>query len=207
MMNQQAEPERRPEQQRRPQPDRGIILLDAKDRIGPKIWALYGRVEKPVILRDDTYIDNRFNGYYRDAQGHAFLLVPLVDDNAPDRYEQADLAYRRAVALGVTEGPELFFTCLYQFEIPDYCCVDIHAAKPDEILLEDKCLTLMGFEKARLAPGLDSVEFVVAAGLKVKPVSVLHASAESSNLMFATNTLVLHHGYGADQLNQCWAGL
>ena len=208
-MNQQADPPmtspqlRSPEQRRVP-PDRGIVLLDAKGRLGPKIWVLYGKVQLPAILKDDKYVDNRHNEFYRDSQGRAFLLVPYISPDDPKRYELADAIYRRAVGLGVTESSMIFFTCVYQFEIPDYACIAIHSSSGDDVLAEDKCHTLLQFEQARLGEQMGQTYFTVEAGRKVKPVSVQSAVPPSNNLLFAANMLVLHHRYGADDLQALW---
>lgn len=199
--------ELRPETERRVPPDRGIVLLDAKDRIGPKIWALYGRVDRPAVLRDDLYLDSALNDFCRDSNGYPFILLPYVPPDAENRFELADAAYRRAVALGVTEKPEIFFTCVYQFQLPEYRCVHIHADRGDQILEEEKCLRLMEFEKLRQFEELGTVTIAVNIDRKILPVS-LHcenAQAEpSTNMQFALNTLVLHHGYNADKLQQAW---
>lgn len=197
----------RPESQRRVPPDRGIILLDAKDRIGPKIWALYGKVERPVVLKDDLYVDNALNDFYRDLDGYPFLLLPYVAPETPEHYTVADAAYRRAVALGVTERPEIFFTCVYLFQLPEYRCVHIHADQPDEVLNEEKCLQLMAFEKLRLWDSLTNAQFSVAAGTKILPVTVeavIPSAKPSTNLLFAVNSLALHHGYSANRLQAAW---
>lgn len=196
--------ELRPESQRRTPPDRGLVLLQAKDRVGPEIWVLYGKVDRPVILRDDLYLDNSLNDFYRDNKGRCFLLVPYAEEQTPNRYQIADEAYKRAMALGITERPEIFFTCVYQFQLPEYCCIDIHAARGKEILEENKCHTLIGFEKARLAEQMGPTRFSVQQGKKIQPVTI-HAEAEASiNLKFALNTLILHHGYSGDKLQSCW---
>ena len=199
--------ELRPQAQRRVPPDRGIVLLDAKGRIGPRIWALYGRVDRPVVLKDDYYLDNSLNPFYRDAQGHAFLLLPFVEPDAADRYEIADAAYRRAVALGITESPEIFFTCVYQFQLPEYRCVNIHADTAEEKLPESKYLQLMVFEKLRLGYPSGALRFVVEVGKKIMPVTVQREQTTiepSTNLLFAVNSLVLHYGYDTDRLQAAW---
>lgn len=199
----------RPQSQRRVPPDRGIVLLDAKDRIGPRIWALYGKVDRPVVLRDDLYLDNSLNDFYRDNNGQAFLLLPYIAADAADRFEQADAAYRRAVALGVTERPEIFFTCVYLFQLPEYRCVHIHADDADQVLEEQKCLQLMEFEKLRLLDEMGATRFSVQADRKILPVSVhcaLESGRPSTNLLFALNSLVLHHRYSAAGLQSVWDG-
>jgi hypothetical protein len=198
------DPERRSPEQRRVPPDRGIVLLQAKGRIGPEVWALYGKVERPVVLKDDLYIDNRLNDFYRDAMGRAFVLLPYVPEDVPNRFELADAAYRRAVALGVTEQPEIFFTCVYQFQLPDYRCIGIHADQDNEILSEPKCLQLLYFEQARLAEQMGATHLSIQTGVKIKPVTVRSKGEPSNNLLFALNTLVLHHGYDVDQLCKVW---
>ena len=197
----------RPESSRRVPPDRGIVLLDAKDRIGPKIWALYGKVERPVVLKDDLYLDNSLNDFYRDANGYPFLLLPYVSEDDQNRFEIADAAYRRAVALGVTERPEIFFTCVYLFQLPDYRCVHIHADKGDDILPEEKCLQLLEFEQLRLMDEMGRTQFTVQPGKKILPVTITceHTQMQpSTNLQFALNTLVLHHAYDATKLQRVW---
>lgn len=197
----------RPQSQRRRPPDRGIVLLDAKDRIGPSIWALYGKVDRPVVLRDDLYLDNALNDFYRDDNGRAFLLLPYASEESPQRFEIADSAYRRAVALGVTEKPEIFFTCVYQFQLPEFRCIHIHADSGDQILEEDKCLRLMTFEKLRLMDSMGSTDFSVKPATKIFPVQIHceNSQAEPSmNLQFALNTLVLHHGYDLARLRSAW---
>lgn len=199
--------ELRDESQRRSPPDRGIVLLEAKDRIGPMIWALYGKVDRPTVLKDDLYIDNALNDFYRDSSGYPFLLLPYVSVAAANRFEIADAAYRRSVALGVTERPEIFFTCVYQFQLPEYRCLHIHADKSDEVLEEEKCLRLMHFEKLRLLDEMGETHFSLRADTKLFPVVVHCQQADatpSMNLQFALNTLVLHHGYGVEQLTAAW---
>jgi hypothetical protein len=207
-MNDQAEntatAELRSPEQRRVPPDRGIVLLEAKGRVGPKIWALYGKVDQPVILKDDKFVDNRYNEFYRDNQGRAFLLLPLIAPDDAERYELADAAYRRAVGLGVTENAMIFFTCVYQFDIPDYCCIAIHSATGQDVLEEDKCHTLLRFEQARLGERMGTTEFLVEVGKKVKPVAIQSDVPASANLDFAANMLVLHHQYTAVELQQLW---
>lgn len=197
----------RPDFQRRKPPDRGIVLLAAKGRLGPKIWALYGKVERPVVLRDDCYLDNAQNPFYRDQDGHAFLLVPYIAPDTASSFELADAAYRRAVALGVIEKPEIFFTCVYQFQLPEFRCLHIHADKADEVLEEDKCIQLMGFEKLRLRYEPGTLRFSVEQGKKLMPVTVhceRNAAAPSTNLLFALNSLVLHHYYNVSKLQSVW---
>lgn len=199
--------ELRHESQRRCPPDRGIVLLEAKDRIGPMIWALYGKVDKPTVLKDDLYVDNALNDFYRDSNGFPFLLLPFVSAAAANRFEVADAAYRRAVALGVIERPEIFFTCVYQFQLPEYRCLHIHADRGAEVLEEEKCLRLMNFEKLRLLDEMGETHFTLRTETKLFPVEVhcQHADAEPSmNLQFALNTLVIHHGYNAEQLASAW---
>lgn len=197
-------PDLRPAEERRRPPDRGIILLQAKDRIGPKIWALYGKVDKPTILKDDLYLDNSLNDFYRDANGYAFLLLPYFTEDDPNRFEAADAAYRRAAALGITEKPEVFFTCVYQFQLPDYRCVAIHKDKAEDILEEEKCLTLMAFEKARLSPQLEDALFLVESSRKIKPVDIISKGEASPNLTFALNMLAIHHHYDSEGLQAAW---
>lgn len=197
----------RPSDQRRVPPDRGIVLLAAKDRIGPAIWSLYGRVDRPVILKDDLYLDNNVNDFYRDQQGRAFLLLPYIAEDAEDRFELADAAYRRAVALGVSERPEIFFTCVYQFQLPEYRCTHVHADNTEDIVEEDKCLTLLGFEKARLGAVMGEVGFTLQPGKKINPVLVNAAAEPSINMMFALTTLVLHHAYDLPRLQRSWQQL
>ncbi len=199
-----SSPSLRPDHLRRTPPDRGIIPLEAKGRIGPAIWALYGKVDRPVILKDDVYIDNKLNDFYRDAQGWAFLLLPYIAEDATDRFEQADAAYRRAVALGITERPEIFFTCVYQFQLPEYRCIDAHADRGEHIVEEQKCLLLMGFEKARLGDALGLTGFSLRPNDKTKPVAIDSSGKASTNLVFALNTLVLHHNYDLAALQRAW---
>lgn len=197
----------RPQSQRRRPPDRGIVLLDAKDRIGPKIWALYGKVDRPIVLKDDLYLDNARNDFYRDDSGFAFLLLPYAQPDSPDRFEIADAAYRRAVALGVTEKPEVFFTCVYQFQLPEFRCIHIHADSNDQVLEEEKCLRLMTFEKLRLMDAMGNTDFSVKSATKIFPVQLHCENPEaepSMNLQFALNTLVLHHGYDQAKLRYAW---
>jgi len=200
-----AEPSqvRAPDQRRRP-PDRGIVLLSAKDRIGPEIWALYGKVDKPTILKDDLYLDPSKNNFCRDKLGHCFLLLPYANPEAADCFEIADNAYRRARALGVTEKPEIFFTCVYQFQLPDYRCIDVHRSKGEEILEEDKCIKLVTFEKARLFDQISDAQFNVHRQSKINPVTIYCAGQPSTNLVFALNNLVLHHNYTTEALQQLW---
>lgn len=207
-MNQQADdvlsPQLRDPDKRRVPPDRGIVLLDAKGRIGPQIWALYGKVDSPVILKDDKYLDNRHNEFYRDDKGRAFLLLPVIAADDTDRYEKVDAVYRRSVGLGVTENAMIFFTCVYQFDIPDHCCIAIHSASGHDVLAEDKCRTLMRFEQARVGQDMGYIEFRVDATKKVKPVSIISDIPATPNLQFAANMLVLHHRYSALQLQALW---
>jgi hypothetical protein len=195
------QPTIRPAEQRRTPPDRGVIPLAAKDRIGPKIWALYGRVDTPVLLKDDRYIEASFNGFYRDQNGWAFLLVPYVSEDDPNRAEIADAAYRRAVALGIIERPEVFLTCLYHYQLPEYRILAIHLDEPDDVIEEDKCLVIVDYECARLADQLTAACISVDANRKIKPVSVLNADGLSNNLIFALNTLFIHHNYDEASLN------
>lgn len=201
---QPIEAELRPEQQRRKPPDRGIIPIQAKGRIGPELWALFGKVDKPVILKDDRYLNAEDNEFYRDPQGRAFLLLPYVEESNPQRYEIADAAFRRAVALGVCERPEVFFTCLYQFQLPEYRCIHVHADKPEDVLEEGKCLLLMAFEKARLKTEMGAAGFTLERHKKITPVAVHSMGQASNNLIFALNTLVLHHNYDLVQVNRAW---
>lgn len=196
--------ELRPEHQRRTLPDRGIIPIQAKGRIGPELWALFGKVDKPVILKDDLYLNADDNEFYRDQQGRAFMLLPYVEESNPQRYEIADAAFRRAVALGVCERPEVFFTCLYQFQLPEYRCIHVHADKPEDVLEEHKCLLLMAFEKARLKTEMGATGFTLDRQKKINPVTVLSMSEASNNLIFALNTLVLHYNYDLIQVNLAW---
>lgn len=204
-------PSLRPPEQRRTPPDRGIVLLEAKGRIGPHVWALYGRVEKPVILKDDLYLDNSLNEFYRDSEGQAFILLPYLAESESEaddvkRMELADAAYRRAIALGVTERPEIFFSCVYQFQVPDYRCVAIHSDRGSDILQEDKCLRLIAFEQARLKDQLAKPSFHIESGKKIQPLTIRSAGEPSNNLLYALNTLVIHHGYTEDGINALWSG-
>ena len=62
----------------------------------------------------------------------------------------------------------------------------------------------MGYEQARLADQLGVTHFTVDAVKKIKPVTVLSGGEPSNNLLFAVNTLVLHHGYDSEKLTQLW---
>ena len=194
---------RGPEQRRVP-PDRGIVLLSAKGRIGPQIWALYGKVDTPAILKDDKYEDNRDNEFYRDSKGCALLLLPYVSQDDPKRYELVDKIYRRSVGLGITESSMIFFTCVYQFDVPDYCCIAVHEASGDDILAEEKCHTLVHFERARLGEQMGETRFSVEQGRKVKPVTIHSNRPASTNLALALNMLVLHHQYSEKALQTLW---
>lgn len=200
----ELQPELRPQQQRRQQPDRGIIPIQAKGRIGPELWALFGKVDKPVILKDDLYLNSEDNEFYRDSQGRAFLLLPYVEESNPQRYQIADAAFRRAVALGICERPEVFFTCLYQYQLPEYRCIHVHADKSEDVLEENKCLLLMAFEKARLQSTMGTAQFTLERDKKIAPVTVHSTGKASNNLLFALNTLVLHHGYDQARVNHAW---
>jgi hypothetical protein len=202
--NPKIQPTIRPAAERRRPPDRGIIPLAAKDRIGPKLWALYGKVDTPILLKDDRYIESGLNDFYRDSQGWAFLLVPYVAENDPSRASIADAAYRRAVALGITERPELFLSCLYHYQLPEYRCLAIHQDEPADVIEADKCLVMIEYERARLADQLAASRLAFDSSKKIKPVSVLNAETHSNNVIFALNTLYIHHHYDESSLTSLW---
>lgn len=191
----------RPANERRTPPDRGIIPLAAKERIGPKIWSLYAKVDQPCILKDDRFIDPSMNDFYRDQNGWAFLLLPYAAEDHPNRAEIADAAYRRAVALGITERPEVFFACLYHFQLPEYRCIAIHKDAPNDVIEEDKCVVMAEYEAARWADQLGNASITIDPQKKIRPVVIEHVAEPSNNLIFALNTLYIHHGYAKDQLS------
>ena len=190
----------RPSNERRTPPDRGIVPLAAKERIGPKIWSLYGKVDHPTLLKDDRFVEASLNDFYRDKNGWAFLLIPYVAEDDPNRPAIADAAYRRAVALGITERPEVFFTCLYHFQLPEYRCIAIHNDDAKDVVEEDKCLVMVEYESARWADQLTDARVTIKAGRKIRPVTLDNVAEPSNNLIFALNTLYIHHGYGQEQL-------
>ena len=59
---------------------------------------------------------------------------------------------------------------------------------------------MLGYETARLAEQLQGAELTIDADKKIKPVNVLNVNAPSNNLLFALNTLYIHHNYSHEAL-------
>ena len=57
----------------------GILLC--KSWSTKPFWVIFGNVDSPVFLKKRIYEDDIYNNLYRDKQGYAYLLLPLLPIN------------------------------------------------------------------------------------------------------------------------------
>jgi hypothetical protein len=77
-------------------------------------WVTFGNVEEPTFMKKKIYKDDLYNEIYRNKEGYAFMLMPLMPlDVETDWHEKV---INRALDLGLREHPIFILSYLYGVE-------------------------------------------------------------------------------------------
>lgn len=78
-------------------------------------WVLYGNVDYPVFKKKRVYVDDLYNNLYKDNEGQAFLLVPLMPLDAGE--EWFSTRFEQMWKMGLREHPNLIMPLLYNLTV------------------------------------------------------------------------------------------
>ena len=111
----EKEPEKLPEDQRTKHDLQGGLFLCKSWSISP-FWIIFGKVDSPVFLKDRIYVDDNYNSLYKDKNGYAYMLFPLltVDKNQLDAVIRI---YDQAWELGLRENYNFIIPLIYGMDI------------------------------------------------------------------------------------------
>ena len=88
----------------------GLFLCKS---FSPKpFWVIYGNVDKPTFLKTRIYKDDLYNDIYRDKQGYAYMLMPLM----PISNSNIDFVtenYEIATQIGLRENINFIMPLIY----------------------------------------------------------------------------------------------
>lgn len=101
-------PEKNPD--RREMPQSGVARF--ADWNGSDIEVLFGSVDSPRYMKDDEYLDDDYNPLYRDKEGRAYMLLPLLQFG-PGIEKRLDEIYRHAYEIGLKTDPFSFYAAVY----------------------------------------------------------------------------------------------
>ena len=92
----------------------GILLC--KSWSTKPFWVIYGKVESPVFMKKRIYEDDLYNNLYKDKQGYAYLLIPLIPiDNK--QVEFAEKVYTACWNMGLRESFAFFIPYVYGLDL------------------------------------------------------------------------------------------
>lgn len=113
-------PAERQEHERREKLNGGLFLTSAfgNNTARSEFWLIFGSVDSPRFLKDDKYLDDDLNDLYRDANGRAYMLLPLLPFGKSIS-ETVEVWYHKACELGFRESFLTFATGIYNLEITD----------------------------------------------------------------------------------------
>jgi hypothetical protein len=82
-------------------------------------WVIFGNVDSPVFLKRRIYEDDMYNNIYRDKQGYAYLMLPLL----PLNDKQLDFVmkvYNEAWNMGLREDFNFIIPVIYGLDLTNY---------------------------------------------------------------------------------------
>lgn len=104
-------PEKLPEsEQYKPDLQGGLFLC--KSYSPNPFWLIFGNVDKPTFLKEKIYVDEIYNNIYRDKNGYAYMLMPLMPINNRQT-EFLTGVYDRAFDMGLREHYAFIMPVLY----------------------------------------------------------------------------------------------
>jgi len=111
-------PEKLPlEEQTHPNLQSGLFLCKS---FSPKpFWIVFGNVKKPTFLKTKIYKENMLNDIYRDKQGYAYLLIPLMPINNKE-VEFFQELYSHAWDLGLREDAYVIAPLIYGLDLTNF---------------------------------------------------------------------------------------
>jgi hypothetical protein len=91
-------------------------------------WLIYGKVDSPRFLKRRIYEDDTYNNLYRDKQGCAYLMIPLMPFGG-NQLEFANKVYDEAVEMGLRESNAFIIPIVYSMNLVNLNDVADHFRK------------------------------------------------------------------------------
>lgn len=82
-------------------------------------WIVFGNVDQPTFMKKRIYVDDLYNDLYKDKQGYAYMLFPLLpfgNDSLEKAYDWFDYAWE----LGLRETANFILPILYGFDFANF---------------------------------------------------------------------------------------
>ena len=107
----EKEPEKLPkDKQHVPDLESGLLLC--KSFSPEPFWVAFGKVDKPCFLKEKIYKEDIYNNIYRDKQGYAYMLIPLMPFGEAG-LNVAEKTVNHAWKMGLREHPNFFLGYIY----------------------------------------------------------------------------------------------
>ena len=82
-------------------------------------WVIFGKVDSPVFLKKRIYVDDMYNNLYKDKQGHAYLMLPLLPLNDL-QLDFVEKVYSEAWDMGLREAYSFIIPVIYRLDMTNY---------------------------------------------------------------------------------------
>lgn len=93
-------------------------LMLCKSWSSEPFWVVFGKTinNYPIFMKDKQYEDENYNNLYRDDNGYAYLLIPLLPINNV-QLEFVEKVYNDCWSMGLRESYNLFIPFIYGLDI------------------------------------------------------------------------------------------
>jgi len=110
-------PKKLPVEERTKKDLQGGLMLCKSWGLQP-FWVIFGKVkdDHPCFLKDRIYEDDAYNNLYRDSNGYAYLMLPLLPINN-SQLEFVEKVYNDCWSMGLRENFNLFIPFVYGLDI------------------------------------------------------------------------------------------
>lgn len=117
---QEKEPEMLPKEEQTKKDLQSGLLLCKSWGLEP-FWVVFGNVERPVFMKEKKYKDDLYNNLYRDKQGRAYMLLPLMPLGTGEKVlDFVEKVYNAATEIGLREHPNFFLSVVYGLSPANY---------------------------------------------------------------------------------------
>jgi hypothetical protein len=110
-------PKKLPVDQRTKRDLQGGLMLCKSWGLQP-FWVIFGKTkdDQPVFMKERIYEEDEYNNLYRDKQGYAYLLIPLLPLNN-SQLDFVEQVYNNAWNMGLRESFNLFIPFVYGLDL------------------------------------------------------------------------------------------
>lgn len=117
-------------------------------------WVIFGNVDKPMFMKDRIYEDDIYNNLYKDKQGYAYLMLPLLPLNDL-QLSFVEKVYSEAWDMGLREAYSFIIPVIYGLDLTNYfhVCKEYQEFYTTEELNERFVTLMTAYQKTYGLPG------------------------------------------------------